>query len=82
MELAADAEQAASFRAALVRERAQLRSTVVERQALIDRGLATSAALSKTRNAQVDLQHIERMIDRLDRRFGAYWTSHGMLPTE
>lgn len=59
-------------------ERARLLSASDERQTLIERGAVSSKALTRARNAAADLQQVERMIEKLDRRFGAYWAAHEM----
>jgi hypothetical protein len=78
--LAADAAQAATFRDALEAERNHLLDTVVRRRALIDGrpGSGTSSdgvrrQAAEVRRAEAKVVHIETMLRRLERRFGAYW---------
>ena len=72
-ELAADAMQAAHFRVSLVAERAQLLDSIVKRRAIIDRRTNANHMRTQVRSAEAEVRHLNRLIERLDRRFPAQW---------
>ncbi|MGB8405876.1 MAG: hypothetical protein WCE30_17580 [Mycobacterium sp.] len=73
---AADAMQAAYFRRSLCDERAQLCSEIAERRVYIDRRHEHSRSNtaqrlgSQLRSAESQLRYLDRLIARLDHRFG------------
>jgi len=74
---AADTMQAAYFRRSLCDERAQLCSEIAERRDHIDRRHEHSRSHtaqrlgSRLRSAESQLRYLDRLIARLDHRFGA-----------
>jgi hypothetical protein len=69
---AADALQAAYFRAELEAERWNLLNSIVKRRALIDRpGDAGGRQRTAFPSAEAELRHLDRLIATIDRRFGA-----------
>ena len=73
--MAADAMQAAQFRVSLVAEREQLLQSIVKRRAIIDRRANANHMRSQVRSAEAEVRQLNRLIDRLDRRFSAQWGS-------
>lgn len=69
--LASDAEQAAYFRETLLAERERILDTVIKRPANGSQGSDTAA--SQARRAEAEIRYIERLIARLESRFGAIW---------
>jgi hypothetical protein len=74
---AADAMQAAHFRESLVAERAHLLDSIVKRRAIIDRRTNANHLRSQARSAEAEVRYIDRLIERLDRRFSSYWGTDG-----
>lgn len=72
----ADAMQAANLRESLCIERAKLCSEIAERQHYIDQRLGrvtshTNQRLgSRLRSVESQVRYLDRLIERLDRRFG------------
>ncbi len=73
----ADAMQAAHFRESLVAERAQLLDSIVKRRAIIDRRTNANHMRSQVRSAEAEVRYINRLIERLDRRFASHWVVGG-----
>jgi len=73
--VAADAMQAAHFRVSLVEQRNQLMASIVKRRAIIDRRTNANHMRSQVRTAEAEVRHLNRLIERLDRRFSSQWAS-------
>jgi hypothetical protein len=72
---AADAMQAAHFRVSLVSERDQLVDSIAKRRAIIDRRSNANHMRSQVRLAEAEVRHLNRLIERIDRRFSSQWKS-------
>lgn len=78
---AADAIQAAYFRECLDDERQQRVGELRKRQAEVTRRteaghLSSIGRLrSQLRSVEAEVRYLDRLIDRLDRRFATYWTA-------
>jgi hypothetical protein len=70
---AADAEQAAYFRASLDSERQHVQDQISMRQSLIERGADTGHLRVAVHHAEAELRHLDRLIDGLDCRFASLW---------
>ncbi len=71
--VAADAMQAAHFRVSLAAERDQLLASIVKRRAIIDRRTNANHMRSQVRTAEAEVRQLNRLIERLDRRFSSHW---------
>jgi hypothetical protein len=71
----ADAMQAAHFRISLVAERDQLADSIAKRRAIIDRRSNANHMRSQVRLAEAEVRHLNRLIERIDRRFSSQWKS-------
>jgi hypothetical protein len=72
---AADAEQAAYFRATLLAQREQLLDVITSRHALREGGTDGDHTASRARRAEAEARYIDRMIAGLDRRFASHWST-------
>ena len=70
---AADAEQAAYLRESLDDERQQLLDGILKRRPLINRRADASQLRSAVHSAEAEVRYLDRLIERLDRRFASHW---------
>lgn len=70
---AADARQAAYFRAELDAERQHLLDGIVARRALIERRTQNSRLRTEVHSAEAEVRYLGRLIARLDERFADAW---------
>ena len=71
--LSADAAQAAHFRALLVFQRQQLLEGMLDRRRIDDSSAAGSRLPLSVHHAEVEVRYLDRLIERLDRRFEDHW---------
>ena len=67
----ADAQQAAYFRESLVAERRRLLDGIIERQPLVERLEDIGRPCSSDSRARAVARDLDRLIERLDRRFAS-----------
>ena len=67
--LSADAAQAAHFRALLIFQRQQLLEGLLDRRRINDSSTAGSRFPISVHHAEVEVRYLDRLIERLDRRF-------------
>jgi hypothetical protein len=75
---AADAMQAAYFRRSLCDERVELCAEIAKRREDIGRRVphSTHRLGTRLRSAEAQLRYLDRLIARLDQRFGAHLSRH------
>jgi hypothetical protein len=74
-DFAADAKQAAYFRAVLVAHRAQVSDSILKRRALIERRGYASRLRADVHEAEAEVRQLDWLIAGIDRRFSAHWAS-------
>lgn len=67
--IAADAQQAAYFRAELTTERNQLMEGIAKRRAIIERRAYASSVRADATRAEAEVRYLDRLIASIDRRF-------------
>lgn len=68
---AADAQQAALFRAALCDERDYISDAILKRRALIERRAYASRVRADAHSAEAQVRFLDRLIAQIDRRYPA-----------